>query len=193
MWATKLESSRFTRSGDAARARSNTDANPGSAVDQRGAICTYQVGAVNMSSRVRVAFSPVRVRPSRLSSNGRKASAPASRWEHAENVTSCPRAAWIPAMKCSSKVVLPAPGSPVRHTMRTSPAPTASRFSCRIRSSSSRRRKGPCSDRKAAGGGAGAALSSSACRNAISVERDGPPAVAAYRSRSDRHASISSL
>ena len=93
MWATKLTSSRFTRSGDAARARSNTAANPGSAVDHSGAICTYQVGAVNLSSRVRTASSPVRVRPSRLSSNGRKASVPARRWEQAENVTSFPCAA----------------------------------------------------------------------------------------------------
>ena len=82
MWATKAASSRFTRSGDAARARSNTDANARSAVDQRGAICTYHVGAIALSNRVMAASSPAQVRPSRPSSSGRNASAPASRWEH---------------------------------------------------------------------------------------------------------------
>ena len=57
--ATKLDSSRFTRSGDAAPARFNTDAN-GDPQCTRAERSAYQVGAVSFNSRVMTSFSPAR-------------------------------------------------------------------------------------------------------------------------------------
>ena len=144
MCFTNANSSRFRRSGDAALACSSTEAKPSSTADHRGATCTYQVGAVNLRSLVMTAFSPACVSSSRVSRMGRKASVPASRCGQAENVASWPGTLSIPLMKWSSRVVLPVPGSPVRHTMRTAPSRAAVRFSCRILVSSSRTRTGPC-------------------------------------------------
>ena len=129
-------SSRFIRSGEAvrtsARISSTDDASVASVATWR-----YQVGAtVFISSPNDPPRDPIR--PSSTSSSGRYASDPASRSEQRPRAsTGRARSTSSSAMKSSTRLVLPMPGSPVMASTRLRPAltrPNAARS--RARSSS---------------------------------------------------------